>query len=76
MRFLCHRTRARHLNSLYKGYEIASGRVRNETDERPHASDCLLELCHLKLASNRVAAYLPAWGDELAEALGMTQVGR
>ena len=45
------------------------------TDERPHASDFLLELCHLKLASNRVA-YLPAWRNELAKVLGMPKVGR
>ena len=45
------------------------------TDERPHASDCLLELCHLKLDSNRVA-YLSVWRNELAEALGVPKVGR
>ena len=45
------------------------------TDERPHASDCLLELCHLKLDSNRVA-YLPAWRNELAEAQGMPKAWR
>jgi hypothetical protein len=74
MRFLCRRTRARRPNSLYKGYEIASGRVR-KTDERPHASDCLLELCHFKLASNWVA-YLSVWRNELAEARGVPRVGR
>ena len=46
------------------------------TDERSHASDFLLELCYLKLDSNRVAAYLPAWRNELAEALGMPKAGR
>ena len=46
------------------------------TDERPHASDCLLELCHLKLSSNRVAAYLPTCRNELAKALGVPKAGR
>ena len=45
------------------------------TDERPHASDCLLELCHLKLDSNRVAAYLPAWRNELTKVLGDSEGG-
>ena len=45
------------------------------TDERPHASDCLLELCHFKLDSNWVA-YLSVWCNELAEALGVPKVGR
>ena len=45
------------------------------TDERPHASDCLLELCHLKLDSNWVAAYLPAWRNELTKALGDSEGG-
>jgi len=44
------------------------------TDERPLASDFLLELCQLKLASNR-AAYLPAWPNELAMALGDVEGG-
>jgi hypothetical protein len=46
------------------------------TDERPHAINFLLELCHFKLDSNRVAAYLPAWRNEFAEALGVPKVGR
>ena len=45
------------------------------TDGRPHASDCLLELCHFKLDSNWVA-YLSVWCNELAEALGVPKVGR
>lgn len=45
------------------------------TDGRPHASDFLLELCHLKLASNWVA-YLLAWRNELAKALGVPKAGR
>jgi hypothetical protein len=45
------------------------------TDERPLASDFLLELCHLKLDSNRLA-YLLAWRNEFAEALGVPKVGR
>ena len=44
------------------------------TDERPFASDFLLELCHLKLDSNRVA-YLSAWRNELAKALGDPEGG-
>ena len=43
-------------------------------DERPYARDCLLGLCQLKLASNRVA-YLPAWRNKLAKVLGMSRVG-
>ena len=46
------------------------------TDERPHASDCLLELCHRKLSSNRVAAYLPVWRNGLAKTLGMPKAGQ
>jgi hypothetical protein len=45
------------------------------TDGRPHASDCLLVLSHLKLDSNRVAAYLPAWRNELAKVLGDAEGG-
>ena len=45
------------------------------TDERPHAIFFLLELCHLKLDSNRVAAYLPAWRNELTKALGNSEGG-
>ena len=45
------------------------------TDGRPHASNCLLGLCHFKLDSNSVA-YLSVWRNGLAEALEVPKVGR